>query len=69
VNKRGGRAIVCGASMAELLAARVVSEFYESVTVVERDVLPTDSAQRRGVSQRRHLRANRCAGLLSLRIG
>jgi 2-polyprenyl-6-methoxyphenol hydroxylase-like FAD-dependent oxidoreductase len=33
----------------------VVSEFYESVTLVERDVLPTDSAQRRGVSQGRHL--------------
>jgi len=57
VNKRGGRAIVCGASMAGLLAARAVSEFYESVTLVERDVLPTDSAQRRGVPQGRHLHA------------
>lgn len=55
--KRGGRAVVCGASMAGLLAARVVSEFYESVTLVERDVLPTDSAQRRGVPQGRHLHA------------
>ena len=43
--------------MAGLLAARVVSEFYESVTLVERDVLPTDSSQRRGVSQGRHLHA------------
>jgi 2-polyprenyl-6-methoxyphenol hydroxylase-like FAD-dependent oxidoreductase len=41
--------------MAGLLTARVVSEFYESVTLVERDVLPTDSAQRRGVPQGRHL--------------
>jgi 2-polyprenyl-6-methoxyphenol hydroxylase-like FAD-dependent oxidoreductase len=57
VTKRGGRAVVCGASMAGLLAARVVSEFYESVTLVERDVLPTDSAQRRGVPQARHLHA------------
>lgn len=48
-------AVVCGASMAGLLAARVLSEFYESVTVVERDVLPENAAQRRGVAPGRHL--------------
>lgn len=41
--------------MAGLLAARVVSEFYDTVVVVERDVLPNDASQRRGVAQGHHL--------------
>jgi len=49
------RAVVCGASMAGLLAARVLSDFYDSVTIVERDVLPDTVTQRRGVPQGRHL--------------
>lgn len=49
------QAVVCGASMAGLLAARVVSEFYDTVVVVERDVLPEDASQRRGVAQGHHL--------------
>ena len=52
---RGEKAVVCGASMAGLLAARVLSDFYESVVVVERDVLPEEPQQRRGVSQGHHL--------------
>lgn len=43
--------------MAGLLAARVLSDFYGSVTLVERDVLPEEAAQRRGVSQGVHLHA------------
>jgi 2-polyprenyl-6-methoxyphenol hydroxylase-like FAD-dependent oxidoreductase len=54
-NVRGGHAIVLGASMAGLLAARVLSESFERVTVVERDVLPVDAEHRRGASQSRHL--------------
>ena len=50
-----GAAVVCGASMGGLLAARVLADFYESVTVVERDVLPENTTQRRGVPQGRHL--------------
>ena len=50
-------AVVCGASMAGLLAARVLSDFYGSVTLVERDVLPEQAIQRRGVSQGQHLHA------------
>jgi 2-polyprenyl-6-methoxyphenol hydroxylase-like FAD-dependent oxidoreductase len=41
--------------MAGLLTARVLSEFYGSVTVVERDVLPDHPDQRKGVPQGRHL--------------
>jgi 2-polyprenyl-6-methoxyphenol hydroxylase-like FAD-dependent oxidoreductase len=52
--KLGEHAVVLGASMAGLLAARVLADFYETVTVVERDVLPDDPGQRRGVPQARH---------------
>src|SRR5271169_2100538 len=52
--KLGEHAVVLGASMGGLLAARVLADFYANVTVVERDVLPTDPANRRGVPQGRH---------------
>jgi 2-polyprenyl-6-methoxyphenol hydroxylase-like FAD-dependent oxidoreductase len=51
----GERAVVLGASMGGLLAARVLADFFETVTVVERDVLPEDPAVRRGVPQGRHV--------------
>lgn len=54
MSKLGVRAIVCGAGMGGLLAARVLSEFYETVTVLERDKLPETAAPRRGVPQGRH---------------
>ncbi len=50
----GCRAIVLGASMAGLLAARVLADFYSSVTIVERDKFPYEPANRRGVPQGRH---------------
>ena len=50
-----GAAVVCGASMGGLLAARVLADFYDTVTVVERDVLPENTTQRRGVPQGKHL--------------
>ena len=53
----GERAIVLGASMGGLLAARILSESYRTVTVVERDVLPTDPVSRRGVPQGRLIHA------------
>jgi 2-polyprenyl-6-methoxyphenol hydroxylase-like FAD-dependent oxidoreductase len=51
----GARAVVLGASMGGLLAARVLADFFETVTVVERDLLPDDPAVRRGVPQGRHV--------------
>jgi 2-polyprenyl-6-methoxyphenol hydroxylase-like FAD-dependent oxidoreductase len=54
MRKRGDRAVVCGAGVGGLLAARVVSEFYETVTLVERDKLSDDAGARRGVRQGRH---------------
>src|ERR1700756_2016143 len=53
----GERAVVLGASMGGLLAARVLSDFFRTVTVVERDVLPDNPANRRGVPQGRHIHA------------
>jgi 2-polyprenyl-6-methoxyphenol hydroxylase-like FAD-dependent oxidoreductase len=50
----GEHAVVLGASMGGLLAARVLSDFFRTVTVVDRDMLPCDNAPRRGVPQGRH---------------
>lgn len=47
-------AIVIGASVTGLLAARVLSDHFDRVTVVERDRLPAEPAPRVGVPQTRH---------------
>lgn len=52
---RRDHAVVIGASMAGLLAARVLSDNYRKVTVIERDTLPTHWANRPGVPQGRHV--------------
>jgi 2-polyprenyl-6-methoxyphenol hydroxylase-like FAD-dependent oxidoreductase len=41
--------------MGGLLAARVLADFFETVTIVERDELPDNSVVRRGVPQGRHV--------------
>ncbi|HET9005711.1 MAG TPA: FAD-binding monooxygenase [Actinomycetes bacterium] len=46
-----------GASMAGLLAARVLADAYAQVTIVDRDQLPQAGSHRRGVPQGRHLHA------------
>ncbi|OMC50099.1 oxidoreductase [Mycobacterium sp. IS-1264] len=48
-------AVVIGASIAGLCAARVLSGCYEAVTVYERDELPSTPANRATVPQDRHL--------------
>src|SRR5689334_13606011 len=53
-NPLGRHAIVMGGSMAGLVAARILSDHYESVTLVERDAFPSVGEQRRGVPQGRH---------------
>jgi 2-polyprenyl-6-methoxyphenol hydroxylase-like FAD-dependent oxidoreductase len=52
--KERGHAIVIGASMAGLLAARVLANHFRQVTVVDRDAIPLGAGQRRGVPQGRH---------------
>jgi 2-polyprenyl-6-methoxyphenol hydroxylase-like FAD-dependent oxidoreductase len=52
---RLGHAIVVGGSVTGLLAARVLSERFDQVTIVERDTLQEGAAARRGVPQARHV--------------
>ena len=53
----GDHAIVLGASMAGLLAARVLADAYAQVTIIDRDQLPPAGTHRRGVPHGRHLHA------------
>lgn len=48
-------AVVIGGSMAGLLAARVLADFFARVTVVERDRLPDGPLGRKGLPQARHI--------------
>jgi 2-polyprenyl-6-methoxyphenol hydroxylase-like FAD-dependent oxidoreductase len=50
----GRRAIVLGASMAGLLAARMLQERFDEVWLLERDALPQDAAARKGTPQALH---------------
>lgn len=49
----GRHAVVVGGSMAGLLAARVLTDWFEQVTLIERDELPSGPAPRKGVPQSR----------------
>jgi 2-polyprenyl-6-methoxyphenol hydroxylase-like FAD-dependent oxidoreductase len=53
----GDRAVVLGGSMAGLNAARVLSESYAEVSIVDRDQLVGESGPRRGVPQAFHAHA------------
>lgn len=46
-----GNAVVLGAGIAGLLAARVLADFHSTVTVIERDSLPNGPLNRRGTPQ------------------
>jgi 2-polyprenyl-6-methoxyphenol hydroxylase-like FAD-dependent oxidoreductase len=48
------RAVIIGASMAGLLAARVLSERFAEVVLLERDALPEQAAPRKGTPQAVH---------------
>ncbi|MFN7985443.1 MAG: hypothetical protein U0Q11_26685 [Vicinamibacterales bacterium] len=51
---RSGHAVVLGGSMAGLLTARVLTDHFARVTIVERDILPEGADHRRGVPQGHH---------------
>ncbi|MFE7133718.1 FAD-dependent oxidoreductase [Streptomyces sp. NPDC057638] len=53
--QREGRAVVLGGSMAGLFSARVLSEVFAEVTIVDRDELTGPNEARRGLPQRNHL--------------
>jgi 2-polyprenyl-6-methoxyphenol hydroxylase-like FAD-dependent oxidoreductase len=53
----GEHAVVVGASIAGLLAARALTDAYERVTIVDRDALPAGVQGRKAVPQDRHAHA------------
>jgi 2-polyprenyl-6-methoxyphenol hydroxylase-like FAD-dependent oxidoreductase len=55
--KLGRHAMVAGASIGGLLAARVLADVYEKVTVADRDSLPSVGQNRHGVPQGQHIHA------------
>lgn len=59
----GKSAIVIGASMGGLLAARVLADHFDQVTLLERDTFPAAGEQRKGVPQGRHAHAVLAQGL------
>jgi pimeloyl-ACP methyl ester carboxylesterase/2-polyprenyl-6-methoxyphenol hydroxylase-like FAD-dependent oxidoreductase len=54
MGKIGERAVVIGASVGGLLAARALADAFDSVLICERDELPADDGGRRAVPQGRH---------------
>jgi 2-polyprenyl-6-methoxyphenol hydroxylase-like FAD-dependent oxidoreductase len=48
-------AVVLGGSLAGLLAARVLSDHFDEVTLIERDAYPETTAARKGVPQANHV--------------
>ena len=59
-----GHAVVIGASIGGLCAARVLSEFFDRVTVFERDDLPSTPGNRAAVPQGRHVHLLMARGAL-----
>lgn len=56
-------ALVVGSGMAGLLAARILADHFEQVTMIERDRLPTSPEFRAGVPQGRHVHGLLLRGL------
>ncbi len=55
VGSDGQHAVVLGGSLAGLLAARVLADHFERVTLIERDAYPQTAQTRRGVPQANHV--------------
>lgn len=62
----GKHAIVVGAGMAGLTAAKALSGHFGRVTILERDTLPADAVPRPGTPQSRHVHALLAGGLIAL---
>jgi 2-polyprenyl-6-methoxyphenol hydroxylase-like FAD-dependent oxidoreductase len=60
---RSGNAIIIGASIAGLLAARVLADHFERVTLIERDPFLADIQTRKGVPQGHHVHGLLARGL------
>lgn len=65
-NRSRSHALVLGASMGGLLAARVLSEHFAQVTILERDTVTAEPQSRKGQPQTRHLHGLLASGLDTL---
>src|SRR5690349_22457954 len=63
MTSNGGHALVLGGSIGGQLAARVLADHYASVTIVERDPLPSSAAHRHGVPHGQHVHGMLPGGL------
>ncbi len=63
---RSQRAVVVGASMAGLVAAKALANHFAEVVLIERDPLPDGPAHRKGVPQGRHAHGLLCGGRQAL---
>jgi len=62
----GQRALIVGAGMGGLSAARVLADYFDEVIILDRDELPDDVAPRPGVPQGKHPHALLGGGLKAL---
>jgi 2-polyprenyl-6-methoxyphenol hydroxylase-like FAD-dependent oxidoreductase len=62
IEKYRGHAVVVGASMAGLLAARILVDRFETVTLIDKDPLPDEANIRPGTPQARHIHVMQKAG-------
>ena len=62
----GRQAVVVGAGMAGLPAARALADYFEHVIVLERDALPLEASYRNGTPQARHTHALLAGGQRAL---
>lgn len=62
----GRQAVVIGAGMSGLPAARALADYFEHVVVLERDTLPPEASQRPGTPQARHTHALLAGGQRAL---
>ncbi|MFZ1753703.1 MAG: FAD-dependent monooxygenase [Caldilineaceae bacterium] len=65
-NAARGHALVLGASMGGLITARVLSDHFAQVTILERDAVTAEPQSRKGQPQTRHLHGLLVSGLETL---
>ncbi len=65
-NAARSHALVLGASMAGLITARVLSQHFNQVTILERDTVTVEPQSRKGQPQTRHLHGLLASGLNTL---
>ncbi|HJV12884.1 MAG TPA: hypothetical protein VJ625_03245, partial [Propionibacteriaceae bacterium] len=64
--ENANHAVVIGGSVAGLLAACAVSNYFDRVTILEREVLPPPGQGRRGIPQGRHVHVLLPGGLAAI---